>query len=319
MSKLPREPGDLQAVLVEAFADRPFHGNGAAVVRLSHPADAPWMQALARSLNQSETAFVLSWGDQWLLRWFTPECEVPLCGHATLGALLALGHWGDVSAGQPFCFHTRSGPLPVQLDAGASGRGSLELPSSGLLPAPLPAALEAVLAEHMATAAEAFWISPLGYAVALLPADAPLAGPLQLAPMLQGDLRNGLVLMQAAGTAAAGEQVGAETPDYRLRFFAPGLGIDEDPVTGSAHALVAPWWLERLGRRRVVGWQCSDRPGGMVCEAASSGMIRLIGTGHLLWDGFLRTAPPPWDASSSPDSGAAERARLSWDSLLPGG
>lgn len=319
MSGLSREPGDLPAVLVEAFADRPFHGNGAAVVRLDAPADAPWMQALARSLNQSETAFLLRRGDQWLLRWFTPQSEVPLCGHATLGALLALGHWGEVTAGQPFCFHTRSGPLPVQLAAGDSRRGSLELPSSGLLPSPVPGDLETVLAEHLATAAKAFWISPLGYAVALLPAAASLAGPLPLAPLLQGDLRNGLVLMQPAGIAAAGEQVGDEIPDYRLRFFAPGLGIDEDPVTGSAHALVAPWWMERLGRRRVVGWQCSDRPGGMVCEGSSSGMIRLIGTGHLLWDGFLRTAPPPWDASSSRVSDAAERARRSWESLLPPG
>ncbi|MFM7268616.1 MAG: PhzF family phenazine biosynthesis protein, partial [Cyanobium sp.] len=80
-----------------------------------------------------------------------------------------------------------------------------------------------------------------------------------------------------------------ERADYQLRFFAPGLGIPEDPVTGSAHALVAPWWQARLQRPRVVGWQCSDRPGGMVCEAASSGMIRLYGAGHLLWDGVLRT------------------------------
>jgi predicted PhzF superfamily epimerase YddE/YHI9 len=78
------------------------------------------------------------------------------------------------------------------------------------------------------------------------------------------------------------------TPDYQLRFFAPGLGIDEDPVTGSAHALVAPYWLERTGRRQVVGWQPSPRPGGMVVRAASSGMIQLLGSGHLLWDGRLR-------------------------------
>ena len=313
MSTLSRASGGLPAVLMEAFADRPFHGNGAAVVRLDTPADDSWLQALARSLRQSETAFLLPSGDQWLLRWFTPECEVPLCGHATLAALLALSHWGEVTEGRPFCFHTRSGALPVRLDAAASGRGAVELPSSGLRPAPVPETLAALLAEHLAAAAEAFWTSPLGYAVSLLPADAPLAAPLRLAPLLPDDLRNGLVLMQAA---AAGEQVGGEKADYRLRFFAPGLGIDEDPVTGSAHALVAPWWMERLGRPRVVGWQCSDRPGGMVCEAASSGMIRLTGTGQLLWDGYLRTAPPPWDASSLTDSGAAERALRAWDTLL---
>jgi PhzF family phenazine biosynthesis protein len=317
MSNRSRAPEGLPAVLVEAFADRPFHGNGAAVVRLDAPADDHWLQGLARSLRQSETAFLLPRGDQWLLRWFTPHCEVPLCGHATLGALLALGHWGEVTAGQPFCFHTCSGPLSVELGAAAGGRASLELPSSGLRREPVPDALEALLAQHLTTAAEAFWTSPLGYAVVLLPATAPLAAPLRLAPLLPGDLRKGLVLMQAAAFSAAGEQVGGEIPDYRLRFFAPDLGIDEDPVTGSAHALVAPWWMERLGRTRVVGWQCSDRPGGMVCRAASSGMIRLIGTGHLLWDGFLQTAPPPWDASSSPDSGTAERALQAWGCLLP--
>ena len=93
----------------------------------------------------------------------------------------------------------------------------------------------------------------------------------------------------AASSAAAGQvNVNGLTPDYQLRFFAPGLGIDEDPVTGSAHALVAPYWLERTGRRQVVGWQPSPRPGGMVVRAASSGMIQLLGSGHLLWDGRLR-------------------------------
>jgi predicted PhzF superfamily epimerase YddE/YHI9 len=93
----------------------------------------------------------------------------------------------------------------------------------------------------------------------------------------------------AANSAAAGQvHVNGLTPDYQLRFFAPGLGIDEDPVTGSAHALVAPYWLERTGRRQVVGWQPSPRPGGMVVSAASSGMIQLLGSGHLLWDGRLQ-------------------------------
>jgi hypothetical protein len=93
----------------------------------------------------------------------------------------------------------------------------------------------------------------------------------------------------AASSAAAGQvNVNALTPDYQLRFFAPGLGIDEDPVTGSAHALVAPYWLERTGRRQVVGWQPSPRPGGMVVSVAPSGMIQLLGSGHLLWDGRLQ-------------------------------
>jgi predicted PhzF superfamily epimerase YddE/YHI9 len=128
--------------------------------------------------------------------------------------------------------------------------------------------------------------------VALLRAEAPLCSMPRPGEDLPERVRRGLVLMQPVDGSD-------DSVDYRLRFFAPGLGIAEDPVTGSAHALVAPWWMEHLGRRRVVGWQCSDRPGGMVCEAADSGMIRLFGSGVLLWDGRLRV-PPPGDAPSWP-------------------
>jgi PhzF family phenazine biosynthesis protein len=295
-------PTGLPSVLIEAFSRRPCAGNGAAVVLLEQPATAGWMQALAGSLRQSETAFLLPHGREWLLRWFTPTCEVRLCGHATLAALLALQHWGRLGPGEATRFHTRSGPLPVALDAADPGLGHLELPSSGLRPAPPPDPLQHLLRRHLDTQAEAFWTTALGYAVALLPANAALAGLGPIAAALEGDLRQGLVLMQAVdGTpeitgsalAAAGSQAG-EPPigyHYQLRFFAPGLGIDEDPVTGSAHALVAPYWLERLGRTSVMGWQCSDRPGGMRCAAGSSGMIRLTGSGYLLWDGTLRAQP----------------------------
>ena len=100
------------------------------------------------------------------------------------------------------------------------------------------------------------------------------------------------------------------TPDYQLRFFAPGLGIDEDPVTGSAHALVAPYWLERTGRHQVVGWQPSQRSGGMVASAAASGMIQLLGSGHLLWDGRLHFKSGDY---SCVDGGLGE-----WAALLSG-
>jgi predicted PhzF superfamily epimerase YddE/YHI9 len=81
--------------------------------------------------------------------------------------------------------------------------------------------------------------------------------------------------------------------DYQLRFFAPGLGIPEDPVTGSAHALVAPWWLMTLARSQVVGWQPSARRGGMLCESPAAGLVRLTGSGHLLWDGLVNAGGMP--------------------------
>jgi predicted PhzF superfamily epimerase YddE/YHI9 len=295
----------LAAVLVEAFSEGPGGGNGAAVVLLSTPVPDGWMQRVATSLRQSETAFLLRHHDQWLLRWFTPSCEVPLCGHATLAALLALRHWDLLRPHQPLHFRSRSGPLPAGL-ADRARRGWLELPGGGLRPSEPPTCLQTLLKRRLAHSCEAFWHSALGYAVALVAPRARLELLAGLAAELPQEVRNGLVVMQPVCSAPAGERqpqpeamVGGEAADYRLRFFAPGLGIDEDPVTGSAHALVAPWWMERLGRSRVVGWQCSDRPGGMVCEATSSGTIRLTGSGHLLWDGNLRANPPPCSIDSS--------------------
>jgi len=285
------------AVLVEAFADAPCCGNGAAVVLLEEPMGDAFLQSIARSLNQSETAFLLRQQDCWCLRWFTPSCEVPLCGHATLAALLALGHWQLLGPNAEIELLTRSGPLAVALNPGGTS-GRLVLPSAGLQPAEASLPLIQLLQARLGVAPLTYWGSGLGYRVALLPEAAPLEAMAGLAGELQGPDRAGLVLMQACGGDRAEPQptVLGQSADYQLRFFAPGLGIDEDPVTGSAHALVAPFWLERLGRHSVVGWQCSPRPGGMVCEqvgeevceSASSGMIRLSGTGHLLWNGTLR-------------------------------
>ena len=319
------EAGLWPAVLVEAFTSTPCAGNGAAVVLLEQPQPTPWLQALARSLRQSETAFLLEVPQGLLLRWFTPTCEVPLCGHATLAALLALGHWGRLQPGQLTSFLSRSGPLEVGLDPQRQGWGSLVLPSSGLLEAPVPSDLARLVAARGLGSLEAFWTSALGYSVGLLPPWAALEALASPAAELQGGLRQGLVLMQGLqpGQANQGARIGGETADYQLRFFAPGLGIDEDPVTGSAHALVAPWWQQRLGKGRVVGWQCSDRPGGMVCEAASSGMIRLTGSGHLLWDGTLRTASSGWGVGSADASGGASAALAAawsdWRTAIPYG
>ena len=337
------------ALLIEAFASGPCSGNGAAVVLLPQALPDADLQAIAASLKQSETAFLLRQGDQWLLRWFTPSCEVRLCGHATLAALMALGHWGWLQPGQSTIFHSRSGPLPVQLaarptldpgaspaadahaDPGSGATGSIQLPAGELVPAALSCSLRQELERRSGAALVSSWSSSLGYWVALLSDGLSLAPLDGLAAILSGPERAGLVVMaatnsaatnsaatnsaatnaaptaagplfpapavaatpaahpDAASSAAAGQvNVNALTPDYQLRFFAPGLGIDEDPVTGSAHALVAPYWLERTGRRQVVGWQPSPRPGGMVVSAAPSGMIQLLGSGHLLWDGRLQ-------------------------------
>ena len=276
----------LPALLVEAFAEGPCQGNGAAVVRLDGPLADGQLQNLARSFNQSETAFLWRDGEAWRLRWFTPSCEVPLCGHATLAACLALGHWGLLRAGEAMHFQTRSGALAVQLQPSDGLAASIELPSAPLEPLPCPSQLCSLLERHLGEQPQGFWRSSLGYAVVLISSQCPLASMPSLAGDLQESERAGLVVMQAVGDQVGAErQVLGSPADYQLRFFAPGLGIDEDPVTGSAHALVAPYWLQGLGANQVVGWQCSPRPGGMVCQPVADGRIRLIGKGHVLWDG----------------------------------
>jgi len=281
----------MQAVLIEAFSDRACAGNGAAVVLLDAPRSDVWLQAVAGSLRQSETAFVLRQDGEWLLRWFTPSCEVPLCGHATLAALLALAHWRCLAADQSVRFLTRSGPLESRLEDGSCRRGSIDLPSGALDPAEMPADLRALLERRRLGAPQGFWTSALGYSVVLLEPQAPLAALASIAAELEGPLARGLVLMKPqppleVATEPVPASVAGLPVDYQLRFFAPGLGIAEDPVTGSAHALVAPWWLRQLGRRRVVGWQCSDRPGGWsvkpIRPAKSACLVRVIccGTGR---------------------------------------
>ncbi len=326
-SSLAGSPPGLPALLVEAFAEGPCSGNGAAVVLLREPLADDTLQALARSLNQSETAFLLHQGGRWLLRWFTPACEVNLCGHATLAATLALGHWQLLSPGVSVNLHTRSGPLAVELDGAHPRTARIVLPCGCLEPLVLSRQLLDWLRQLHLGDPLACWHSPdLDYRVVLLPEKARLAGMAIPVESLPAEARPGLVLMQALKPTDAPTVLG-RTCHYQLRFLAPGLGIPEDPVTGSAHALVAPWWLHQLDRSDVVGWQCSPRPGGMVCEPASSGMIRLCGSGHLLWDGTLRLEacgrPASASMPSAPPSGSgSERPVLCpgvvsdvWDSL----
>ena len=284
-----------RALLIEAFADGPLCGNGAAVVELQEAASPEWMQALAGSLKQSETAFLwLNPRQQWCIRWFTPTCEVPLCGHATLAATLALQHWNLVPVGDELRLASRSGGLVVRVDPQVRGAASLVLPSEPLIHEQAPSYLRQVLDSDVL----GYWRSNLGYRVVLVDRALILRELRVVSERLEGADRQGLVVMQAGSSA----ELFGQTCDYQLRFFAPGLGIEEDPVTGSAHALVAPWWMERLGRPQVRGWQASARRGGMLCEHAGPDLVRLTGSGQLLWDGRINAAgsgcdPSGWDSA----------------------
>ena len=278
---------------VDAFTGRPFGGNGAAVVLLDGPATGPSLQALAAECAQSETAFLLHLQGKWLLRWLTPTLEVDLCGHGTMAAARALSHWGVLAPGQRLALHSRSGALSVE-QRGTGFR--VQLPTGRLYPAPPEPGLDHLLG----TPVQRRWTSSLRYEVALVEATFPLAElTLDPDPLRQRSCL-GLVVMQAVPPGAAG----GESPDYALRFFAPQAGIPEDPVTGSAHALVAPYWWDHTGRSLLEARQLSRRGGRLRLLRRGEDQVVLEGETALVWSGELLAKLEP---GGQPD----------WEGLLP--
>ena len=245
---------------VDAFTDRPFAGNPAAVCLLASARDAEWMQLVAREMNLAETAFLVRRADGFDLRWFTPGVEVDLCGHATLASAHALWESGELAPDAAARFHTRSGVLTAERRDGLIW---LDFPRTPALEAPGPEGLEDALG------ARARWAgrSPFDWLVEL---DAELT-----VRRLDPDLSR-LARIDARGvivTARAGDGV----HDFVSRFFAPAAGIPEDPVTGSAHCALAPFWAERLGRTELVGYQASRR-GGTVRTRVTGDRVLLGGS-----------------------------------------
>ena len=238
----------MRFVQVDAFADRPFTGNPAAVMPLDDWLPDETLQAIAAENNLSETAFLVpSQGDaDYELRWFTPQIEVALCGHATLASgHVVLGDRADLTR---VTFRTRqAGLLGVERDRESY---RLSLPAWKLEPCPMPR----VEAACGVSARETFW-HPQRYAVLLLEDAAAVraAAPDFRRLAEEGDV---LTIVTAAG----------EETDIISRAFAPGAGIDENPVTGSAHAVPAPLWAERLGRTRFTAHQASRRGGRLECS-----------------------------------------------------
>jgi PhzF family phenazine biosynthesis protein len=236
---------------VDAFTAEPFAGNPAAVCLLEdEDADPGWMQRVAAEMNLSETAFLRPRAEagRYGLRWFTPAVEVELCGHATLASAHVLWTEGLADAAQELRFDTASGPLAARRDG--DGAIWLDFPATPAAPVDPPAGLLEALGGGPAR-----WVG-LGrfdYLVELED-EAAVHG---LAPDVRG--LDGLGVRGVIATAAAG----SGGHDFVSRFFAPGAGIDEDPVTGSAHCTLGPFWAERLGRSRLTGFQASAR-GGLV-------------------------------------------------------
>ncbi len=265
--------------VIDAFTDRPFAGNPAAVVLLDGPEwpDVAWMQAVAAEMNLAETAFALPQGEVWGLRWFTPAVEVDLCGHATLATTHALRADGLLTG--PVRFATRSGEL--RAEAGDDGTITLDFPVATLTPADDTATPAAALGVPVVAA----WTTgSLGDLVAEVADEATVRAVVPDAAAVGRLPCRGLVV-----TAAADPGTGI---DFVSRFFAPSVGIVEDPVTGSAHTALAPLWSGRLGRAELVGLQASARSGVVRTRLVGD---RVLLTGHTVMtlDATLQTSPHP--------------------------
>jgi predicted PhzF superfamily epimerase YddE/YHI9 len=231
-------------VQVDAFADRPFSGNPAAVCILPEPGDAAWMGRVAQEMNLSETAFLSPHQDGYTLRWFTPAVEVDLCGHATLASAHVLWEMGYLAPDAPARFHTRSGLLTARRDGPWI---ELDFPATPPTEAPLPPGV----AEALGCTPRYTGKSRFDYLIELDGEEAVRALRPDIGRLRSLDLRGVIVTARAASGAH----------DFVSRFFAPGAGIDEDPVTGSAHCALGPFWSARLGKHEMLAYQASPRGG----------------------------------------------------------
>jgi PhzF family phenazine biosynthesis protein len=254
---------------VDAFTDRPFAGNPAAVCLLDHPVDEVWMQQVASEMNLSETAFLQRADDGFRLRWFTPTVEVDLCGHATLASAHVLWTTGYLWTSEVARFHTRSGLLTarqvddwIELDFPAV-RAEVETTAPGLVEAlgMTPVAIGRNKFDYLVEVAteEEVWRAQPNF----------------------GALRD----LPARGVIVTSSSLGGKY-DFVSRFFAPASGIDEDPVTGSAHCCLAPYWAEKLGKTVMVGYQASPR-GGVVRVRLEGERVILAGQAVMVMRGTL--------------------------------
>lgn len=241
---------------VDAFALQVFEGNPAAVCPLKAWPDDRLLQQIAQANNLSETAFFVPNDDKFQLRWFTPVNEVDLCGHATLAAAHVLfAHLGYTNA--TIRFNTRSGELKVTKTAHGL---QMDFPATEIKAVEPPKALLLGLGQSAKSVLAGF-----DYIVELESEEALLALSPDFIPWLELDLRGVVV------TAAS------QNFDFVSRCFFPKLGVNEDPVTGSAHCELAPWWANKLGKSQLVAKQCSTRPGVVQCDVKQNRVL-LTGT-----------------------------------------
>jgi PhzF family phenazine biosynthesis protein len=257
---------------VDAFAERAFSGNPAAVCVLNEDRDAAWMQLVAREMNLSETAFLRPRGDgAFALRWFTPNVEVDLCGHATLASAHVLWEENLLPAAAPARFDTRSGRLTAELSDGLIW---LDFPATPETPAAVPDGLEAALGVRALYVGR----SRFDFLVEVESPEAVLG--------LRPDFRR-LADIESRGVIVTSRAAPADDEDFVSRFFAPAAGVDEDPVTGSTHCCLGPFWEKRLAKSELAGRQLSRR-GGVVRVRCVGDRVRLGGRAVTILRGELR-------------------------------
>jgi PhzF family phenazine biosynthesis protein len=237
---------ELTVTQVDAFTAKPFSGNPAAVCLLPAPRDHGWMPAVAREKNLSETAFLIRENEGYSLRWFTPTVEVELCGHATLASAHVLCEQGQLKAEEVALFHTIGGRLTASIKGEWIEMSFPALPEEAADPPPQLGRALGVPMQYVGKTRFDWLVE--------VESEETLRGMKPDFGLLRElGVRGVMVTSRAAGTRF----------DFVSRFFAPGAGIDEDPVTGSAHCCLGPYWSKRLHRGEFIAYQASAR-GGVV-------------------------------------------------------
>ena len=244
---------------VDAFTTTPFAGNPAAVCVLAEPASEGWMQDVAREMNLSETAFLVRREDGFGLRWFTPLVEVDLCGHATLASAHVLWESGETSTDETIRFHTRSGLLTATRDGDWI---ELDFPATPVTACDPPPDLLAGLGVSPVFVGKSIF----DYMVEVSTEEEVHALAPDFSTLGRVDTRGVMVTSQSDSSEC----------DFVSRFFAPATGVDEDPVTGSAHCALGPYWQGRLGKSELSARQISAR-GGEVRVSVDGDRVRIAG------------------------------------------
>lgn len=265
---------------IDAFTSTPFSGNPAAVCLLEAPAPEAWMQAVAAEMNLSETAFLHPEADGFRLRWFTPRREVRLCGHATLASAHVLWQAGALAPERQARFYTLSGLLTARL---LDGWIEMDFPARFHSPCPPPGGL----IESLGSAPVSVFSREQIYLVELA-SDAAVRG-------LQPDfnLLASLPVRSVIVTARSDDPA----YDFVSRYFAPAVGINEDPVTGSAHSALAPYWAAKLGKLEMRAYQASAR-GGVLQVRHAGERVLICGQAVTIFEGALLGEVPPIDPSA---------------------